>query len=376
MAAYADISTTPPLPGTTLVADINANSNAILGLAPFRNRLINGGMRIDQRHAGGSVTPTNTQYTIDRWAGTLTQASKFSMQQSTTAPAGFSHSLKMTVLSAYSPGSGDVFGFYQNIEGLNCPDLALGTSSALYITLSFWVRSSVTGTYCVRFTNSAQDRSYVATYAISAANTWEHKTITLLGDTTGTWLATNGVGLNVTFCLGSGSTFNTTAGAWAAGNYLGTSAQTAWINNAAATFYITGVQLESGQTPTNFAYRSFTDELLACQGYFEKSYNLADVPGTETAVGISRLLVFSVGSAAHLAGKSELFHCRKRATPTITTYSNSTGTSGKVRDNTNAADVNSTIENASEGGFVCYATMSGAATNIDLSYHWTADAEI
>lgn len=234
----------------------------------FKNRLINGAMVIDQRNAGASGTATG--YNLDRWAFSATQASKFTWQQNAgavTPPAGFRNYLGFTSSSAYSVLTSDLFEIYQPIEGLNVYDLAWGTASAATVTLSFWVRSSLTGTFSGSIRNSAQNRSYPYTYTISAANTWEQKTVTIAGDTTGTWLTTNGIGLYVTFSLGAGSTYTGTANTWAAANYPSATGAVNVVGTNGATFYVTGVQLEEGSTATSFDYRDYGRELMMCQRY-------------------------------------------------------------------------------------------------------------
>ena len=236
----------------------------------FRNRIINGDMRIDQRNSGASVTPSvlYSTYTLDRWITSYSVASKFSVQQSTTAPAGFVNSALITSLSAYTVGSGENYNFGQIIEGLNMADFGWGTASAQAVTLSFWVRSSLTGTFGGAVQNSASNRSYPFSYTISSANTWEQKTITISGDTTGTWLTTNGVGARIYFGLGAGSTASGTAGAWAAANYFSATGATSVVGTSGATFYITGVQLEAGSVATPFERRPYGLELQLCQRYY------------------------------------------------------------------------------------------------------------
>ena len=239
----------------------------------FKSRIINGNMAIDQRNAGASVTPTNGQYTLDRWSSTLTQASKFTVQQnagSVTPPVGFINYLGVTSSSAYAVLTGDTFAIAQSIEGLNCADLAFGTASAVTITLSFWVRSSLTGTFGGSLINSAANRNYLFSYTISSANTWEQKTITLTGDTSGTWLTNTSAGLTVRFGLGSGATFTGTASTWQAGNLVQPTGSTSVVGTSGATFYITGVQLEKGSTATSFDYRPYGTELALCQRYYQK----------------------------------------------------------------------------------------------------------
>lgn len=236
------------------------------------NRIINGAMMIDQRNAGASVTPTgNPTYTLDRWLYALQQSSKMSIQQSTTAPTGFVNSLLATSLSAYTPLSSDYHAVSQRIEGLNMSDFAWGTANAVTVTLSFWVRSSLTGTFSGSIVNSAADRSYPFSFVINSANTFEYKTVTIAGDTSGTWLTTNGVGARLFFSLGTGSTYLGTAGAWANSFLVGATGSVQPTATNGATFYITGVQLEKGSTATSFDYRPYGTELQLCQRYCQRT---------------------------------------------------------------------------------------------------------
>jgi hypothetical protein len=263
------------------------------GWSGFKNRIINGAMMIDQRNVGASVTPTDGLYTLDRWSGNVTAASKFTVQQnagSVTPPAGFVNYLGATSSSAYSIGAGDAFTVYQAIEGLNVSDLAWGTASASPVTLSFWVRSSLTGTFGGSLRNSASNRSYPFAYTISAANTWEQKSITIAGDTSGTWLKTNGIGATLIFSLGTGATYSGTAGSWAGANYVSATGATSVVGTSGATFYITGVQLEKGSTATSFDYRPYGTELALCQRYYYRmtgGYYIATAlnNATNTAAG-------------------------------------------------------------------------------------------
>jgi hypothetical protein len=240
----------------------------------MKNRIINGAMVIDQRNAGASVTPTDGQFTLDRYKFRVSQASKLTCQQnagSVTPPVGFSKYLGVTSSSAYSLGSGDYFILVQDIEGFNTADLGFGTASAKTVTLSFQVYSSLTGTFSGALRNSAADRSYPFTYTVSSANTWTTASITIAGDTSGTWVgATNGTGLSVIFNLGCGSTFTSSAGSWQAGNYTGANSTVSVVGTNGATFYITGVQLEVGSSATGFEYRQYTNELQLCQRYYWK----------------------------------------------------------------------------------------------------------
>ena len=253
-----------------------ANSANLPNTFGFKNRIINGAMVIDQRNAGAAVTPTAGTYTLDRYFYQSSQASKATIQQnagSVTPPTGFTNYLGVTSTSAYSSGAGDFFRIFQSIEGLNVADLAWGTASAKTVTLSFWVRSSLTGTFGGSLQNSASNRSYPFTYTISSANTWEYETITIAGDTSGTWLTTNGTGVTVGFNIGTGTTFSGTAGAWAGANYLSATGATSVLATNGATFYITGIQFEVGSTATSFDVRPYGTELVLCQRYYYRAVN-------------------------------------------------------------------------------------------------------
>jgi hypothetical protein len=242
------------------------------GALSNRNRIINGAMVIDQRNGGSAVTPTaDGTYTLDRWQSQLSASSKFSVQKSSTAPDGFSSSMLITSLSAFSVASGSYFRQAQVIEGFNTADLGWGTASAQDVTLSFWVRSSLTGTFGGAINNSAQNRSYPFTYTISTANTWEQKTLTIAGDTSGTWNTNNLGGVIVSLGLGVGSTYSGTAGAWAGATYLSATGATSVVGTNGATFYFTGVQLEVGDlsTATPFEHIPYSDQLARCQRYYQ-----------------------------------------------------------------------------------------------------------
>ena len=253
-------------------ATINSMTPTADSLQGFRNRIINGDMRIDQRNAGASITLGATiQYPVDRFPTYKdTSSATVTAQRSTTAPAGFTNSIVVTVSTGATPAASDTNALWQPIEGFNVADLGWGTANAKAVTLSFWVRSSVTGTYSISFYNSASNRFYVATYTVNSANTFEQKTITVAGDTSGTWLTDNGLGVYIVWDLGYGTNFNGTAGSWGSSSIRRTSGSVQLIATTGATFYITGVQLEVGSVATPFERRDYGRELIMCQRYFYK----------------------------------------------------------------------------------------------------------
>ena len=277
----------------------------------LKNRIINGDMRIDQRNAGAAVTINAASYiySVDRWSGYGESADGvFTLQRSTTAPTGFTNSLLATVTTAdASIGANQLYIVEQFIEGFNVADLNFGTANAKTITISFWVRSSVTGTFSGSIADTNYTRSYPFTYTISSANTFEYKTVTIAGDTTGTWNTGNGIGMRLYFDLGSGSSTKGTAGAWTGSGTVGATGSTNLITTSAATWYVTGVQLEQNTSATPFERRLYSQELANCYRYF-RIYNQT---GTMYGVGAnnSSTQIFRWGFTMDVA---------MRAGPTLT----------------------------------------------------------
>jgi len=252
------------------------SSNLPAASSPFvlKNRLINGAMLIDQRNAGASVANiAGLSYSLDRWFLSGTVATKFTVQQvsgNANIAQGYQQSLKVTSSSAYTVGAAERFQVGQRIEGFNISDLAWGTASAKTVTLSFWVYSSLTGTFGGSLQNGGATRSYPYTYTISAANTWEQKLITIAGDTSGTWATDNTNGISVAFGLGTGSTYSGTAGAWATADYNNATGATSVVGTNGATWYLAGTQLEIGTSATPFERRLYNQELANCQRYYQR----------------------------------------------------------------------------------------------------------
>ena len=332
--------------GTVSVDTMTTSTGQIIGAsssATMKNRIINGAMVIDQRNAGASLSVTTaTPYTLDRWQALSVPSSIFSVQQNAgaiTPPTGFTNYLGVTSSSAYSVGATDRTAIRQIIEGYNIADLGWGTANAKAITLSFWVRSSLTGTFGGTLVNGGGTRSYPFTYTISSANTWTQISITVAGDTTGTWATDNSGGLNLTFGLGVGSTYSGTAGAWAGALYYSATGATSVVGTNGATFYITGVQLEAGSTATSFDYRPYGTELALCQRYFE-TINMVGNGYYNGTNGCPTLIPQNT---------------RKRAQPTVT-RTNDNWDSWNV----NMANYNETSDAA--GGISVWCNVTGSAT--------------
>lgn len=364
--------------GLTFPDSTNMASATALGM---RNRIINGAMVIDQRNAGASVTITTSAYTLDRWQGGASQSSKYSVQQnagSVTPPAGFINYLGVTSLSSYSVLSSDNFFIQQPIEGLNVADLAWGTASAKTVTLSFWVRSSLTGTFGGTLVNSANNYSYPFTFTINSANTWEYETITITGPTAGTWLTTNGVGLRVNFGLGCGSTNNGPAGSWAAANYTSATGSTSIVGTNGATFYITGVQLERGTQATPFEWRPYGTELSLCQRYYSKTFNTETAP-VQNSNNFNSVLSTLTSSVA-FTGNAVVnwrYPVQMRAVPTITLFTPGSNTSfiGCWTDSGGNYIAGSATNTGSAATFI-YTSGGAASVNSFCYIHASASAEL
>jgi hypothetical protein len=342
-------------------------------LAPIssvmRNRIINGAMVIDQRNAGASITANNGVYAVDRFRTYMSQSSKGNIQQnagSVTPPAGFSNYLGFTSTSAYAVLSGDYFVISQYVEGFNTADLNFGTANAKTVTLSFWVQSSLTGTFGGSLENSAFNRSYPFTYSIPTASTWTQISVTIAGDTTGTWVgATNGIGIRVNFSLGVGTTYSGTAGAWAGSDFQSATGATSVVGTSGATFYITGVQLEVGSQATSFEYRQYGQELALCQRYFFKTF----AQGTAVAQNVGVLGAIPSWSGGGSLNSIVNLPVTMRATPTIVAFNPSAANSNYTTGET------STVSASSISDRQLY-IFSSAPVGTFGNIHGTASAEL
>ena len=344
--------------------------NIVSGTAfSMKNRLINGDMRISQRYVAVSTNPgTGVEaYTLDRWVLGYSSAARLSAQKVTDGPTGFTTSLKVTVSTGIVMVAASEYNLEQRIEGYNFEDFGFGAAGASSVTLSFYVKCSSAGTFAITLLNATKNRSYTTTYTINTASTWEQKSITFPGDTTGTWAVGTSTGAIVRFGLGTGSTFEGTAGTWTANELNGTSATFDLATSTNTTWQITGVQLEVGAFATPFERRMFSVELNLAMRYFEKSYAIGTTLGTATDTG-AIYIVRGTGS-----GNSSVHYLPKRISPTIALYSPATGTVARVRDLNTGADNAAASSSVSETNS---AFSTGAAAGEACYFHFTADAEL
>ena len=362
------------------ISKIDTTVSQLFGM---RNRIINGAMVIDQRNAGAAGTAaTNTNpYGVDRWSVYGDVSGKFTYQQNAgavTPPAGFTNYFGMTSTSAYTVLAGGRQIVVQSTEGFNTYDLDFGKATAKTITLSFWVYSSLTGTFGGSLQNYANTRSYPFTYTISVANTWEYKTVTIAGDTSGTWVgASNAASFQLNFSLGSGSTYSGTAGAWATANYASATGATSVVGTNGATWYITGVQLEIGSTATPFERRLYDKELVSCQRYYQKTYNQSVAPGTASRPGLIQTVV--VGSGGTDYSQVNLF-VPMRTGPTISIWDGNANSNafsvyagGAWTDNTTSSI---TSANTGEMSWSISYTGNPFSTGMRYMFHFSATAEL
>ena len=242
----------------------------------FRNKIMNGNMVIAQRGTAAITGSSAKQYPVDRWVCQSSTTNSVTFQQSTTAPAGFTNSIVATSGNSATAYTSNNYTFmYQYIEGYNIADLAYGSASAKQVSVSFWCRASQTGTYNAVLENSNATRNYVTTFTVNTANTWEYKTLLISGSPSGTWLTDNGAGLAFYIVLGMGSTYETASpNTWLESSVkYGTSGAVDIGAYNAATFYLTGVQLEQNYQPTPFEQRPYGVELQLCQRYYQRYNN-------------------------------------------------------------------------------------------------------
>jgi hypothetical protein len=367
-----------PSQNTVSYSTLNSDNQSKLGIS-FKNRIINGAMTIAQRGTSSS-DPASGQYVLDRFATYVSSTGKLSIAQSSTAPVGFVNSLAITSSSSYSVSGSDYFFIQQGIEGYNIADLNWGTANAKTVTMSFWVRSSLTGTFGGSLENEATDRCYVFSYTINAANTWEYKTITIVGCPDGTWNTTNANGIKPKFSVGSGPTVSGTAGSWGTTRYFSATGAVSVVGTSGATFYITGIQFEVGTQATTFDYRSYGTELVLCQRYFEKSFPTSVAPANN-----ADNCWFTIAMIATNAPYSNCytFAVQKRTTPTLTSYAPTglgagfSAGQGQIFASGSWQNVTGTNPQYLANSIQFNFNFSGSATQAYLfACSWTASAEL
>jgi hypothetical protein len=343
-----------------------------------RNLVINGAILLDQRNGGSATTPTADQtVTLDRFKARLNNASKYSVQQVTDAPSGFLKSLKVTSAAATTVGTNDFYQIATPLEGYTTNVLAQGSSTAKQYTISFYVKSSLTGTFGGAYSNDTGDRFYAWTYTIDVANTWERKSITITGATDGTWESTNGSGLHIYWTLGAGSGVQTSAGVWGTSFKRGATGTTNVVATNAATWQITGVQLEVGDTATEFEHRSYGEELALCQRYYQ-SY------GRDTAAPFR---INGSGNGGNVMLTGFMYPMEMRATPTINYFGGNTD-GGNINVYVGGTTTVVTGANSTDAGkYAVRWNFDGSSSHTDGCYWidvgtgstqmgWTLDSEL
>ena len=344
----------------------------------LRNKLINGSLDYWQRNTTFAAI-ANNQYHADRFHYIKTGTMVHTVSRSTDVPSSAFGIYSMLVDCTTAQASilaGSYVGVLQHIEGN-----VLRSFKGKKMVLSFWVKATKTGTYCVALRNGTSTKAYIMEYTVSTTNTWEKKTLRFTHDTTGTWAYDNTIGLTVVWTIAAGSTFQTTANTWANGNFLATANQVNACDAATNDFQLSDTCLQEdndGQTRTpdfQLAGRDVFDELRLCQRYYEKSYEIGTNPGTVTRVN-STSFFQAVGGSADWT--STVFRVSKRSTPIATVYAPDSGASGNVTNcgsgNTGSANLAASAE-IPAGTYIIKWTWTLASAAF-IKIHWTADAEL
>ncbi len=360
--------------GSSVVLDTAVGSDdtvfEILTFAQFtaaeilsENLIINGNMEVWQR---GTSFTTADNFTADRWLYDSGSSADVTVARSSITLDGSKYGLGVTVTTADASIAASEYEIVrQAVEGNNMRPAMFGTADARAITLSFWVKSSLTGTYCISFRGVSATRSYIAEYTVDTADTWEKKEITIPGDTTGAWITDNGPGLNVMFTLSCGTTFQTTADAWTAGNYLATSNQVNFVGTLSNVFEVTQVQLEVAGNASPFKHRSIGEEIRLCQRYYCKTFDIGTTPAQN--LGVNGSLV-NESDASGFVSAVFTYPVEMRSTPTITTYNPSAA---------NGNWSNGSIPVSNPGTSRCPIRSNSSGTGTAWGYiHVTAEAEL
>ena len=361
--------------GVAVTGSFSQNGGVYSTQPSFRNLIINGDMRIDQRNAGSAVTSATNVYLTDRWQLQISGTTNTpSFQQVTDAPTGFQYSLKATSNGSETIAANQAVTPRQRLEGFNVAHLLYGTANAKTITVSFWVKSSLTGTWNVSVSNDNFTRGYIKEYTVSSANTWEYKTVTIPGDTSGTWNINNTTGLILMFPVDTGTDLNGAANTWLAGNYRTTAGSNRLLETSGATFYVTGVQLEVGTTATDFENLPYDVELARCQRYFQSfgGSNVAETVGQGTSFSTTNTYVLihllqtmrSVPSLGYSAVGDWRLHYPGVTGQEATVMAISTNDS----NNTKVIVNTTTATNASMGGGKCIQLTADSTISARLTF--------
>jgi len=377
LSTKTDLATTNYLPISDNTTTTKIGTDSLFG---FRNRIINGNMRIDQRNVGTlNADLASNPFVVDRWLVGSNPANTFNGQQVSDAPAGFNKSIKINVVNTRTVAPTNNMCLVQRIEGNNIIDFAWGTSSAKPITISFWVKSSVTGTYSARIASIITSTySYVYTYTVNVANTWEYKVINIPGPTVGTWADDIRTGIDFLYNLGSGSQYLTsTANQWLSNDYHGLNGTINFSSQTAgSTIQFTGIQLEPGSSATPFEFRPIGTELQLCQRYFQKSYQQDVKPGSSTASRNAVSHVYGPGGYQNIWWRLPV---TMRTIPTPTAYNPNTGTVGEIYNSSNGVNYTIVFNNqypyTSDSLVVGRVAINQTVQN-ELNVHFTADAEL
>jgi len=373
----------PSVAGTnTLTLPATSSTLATQNSLGVRNLIINGDMRINQRgNYSTTVNGTGVFYSVDRWLGRgKASAGVFNILANSSLgeqPDRFTNHVVLDVTTASTPTSNDSYSFQQFIEGYNISKLNWGTSAAKSITLSFWAKSTLTGTFGGSVANGDYNRFNPFSYTISAANTWEYKTVTITGDTSGSWSTTNGNSMRVIFSIGAGSGRLGTAGTWTSSVLEGVTGQTNHIATNGSNLRITGVQIEEGTSATPFEHLQFGQQLALCQRYYEKSYDINTAPATNATKGLE--LVAGTTDGNQNFYQTVRFAVPKRANPSINFYK-SDGTANTWRYDRSGASNQSGTPSVGDNGdssFYMRIPSTGATWVVaTMDGHWTANAEL
>ena len=359
---------------TVKIADSNITT-AKLAYDPnaFRNIVINGDMQIAQRSTSVASLTTGGYITLDRWYFDINSFGTWTMSQSTDTPTGqgFANSLKVDCTTAdAAPAAGDYLQLIQIFEGQNLQYLKKGTASALSLTASFWVKSTKTGTFIVELFDNNNSRSISKFYTVSVSNTWEFKTITFPGDTTGAFTNNNGASFYLVIWLAAGTNFTSGTLATTWGSRVNANTAVGQVNIADSTsndFLITGVQLEAGQQASGFEFMPIDVNLGRCQRYFSKSETNTGLTGC----GVMTCVTFNT---TELFGYCP-FPVTMRATPTVTIFDNA-GNSGAVHQ-IGSPDISGCSTGAiSSVAFSQITKTSGFTSSRLYAFTYKADAEL